>query len=82
MDPSIRTQQRFRTNQQTAKEFMVRTRDIPDTATSEHTPPLPAGSENFTDQMRLKLTLIPNLFLTAGVVCISYIVYKRYILKK
>lgn len=78
MDPSIRTQQRFRTNQQTAKEFMVTTRDIPDTATSENTPPLPAGSENFTDHT----TSVPILFLTAGVLCISYIVYKRYILKK
>jgi hypothetical protein len=77
MDPSIRSQERLRTQQNSTREFQVKVHDIPDSSSSENTPPLPAGSENFTVHNTVEYT-----FLAAVVVCISYIAYKRYIYKK
>ena len=77
MDPAIRSQKRFQTQQNSATGFQVKTRDIPDTATTENTPELPAGVENFTVYSTTNYTI-----LTAIIVCISYIAYKRYLTKK
>jgi len=56
MDPSIRSQSRFHTQQSSAKTIQLKAHDIPQTITTDF-PPLPVGSENFTIQNTVGYTL-------------------------
>lgn len=76
MDPSIRSQDRFRTQQSSARTTQFKAHDIPQ-STMEDIPPLPAGSENFTIQNTLGGTFV------AAVVLVSlYVSFKIYLKNK
>lgn len=76
MDPSIRTQQRSRYQQNEAKGFRLQSRDIPETASDANTPPPPI----ILEKMSMRSTA-GNTFMTAVVLISSYIVYKIYLRK-
>ena len=76
MDPSIRSQDRFRTQQSSARTIQLKAHDIPQTTMDDY-PPLPVGSENFTIQHTLGRTF------AAAVVLISlYVSFKIYLKNK
>jgi hypothetical protein len=77
MDPQ-RTHHRFRTQQTSAREINAKQYDIPDTPSSEWIPPLPAGSENFTDRDVYHDPILPILLLlVSGSVYIFYKIYRQ-----